>query len=614
MDIITGRYLLAHVLAAAVKRVIPKAKLGDSLATDHGFYYDFLLPTGKTFSGETLEVIAEETRSIMTENIAFAVQHMTIDEARHIFQGRNEDFKVQLVNDSERSGESMVLMCSIGEFVDICHNLGVAHLSDLSSLSFTLDRVTGAYWKGNEKNLMMQRIHALAFSIEAELKAFLKDRDEVMKRDHRKIGADLELFMISNEVGKGLPMLLPKGATMRRILERFTVDEELARGYEHVYTPALGRKLLYEISGHWEHYQDSMYPLMEIGGDEFVLRPMTCPHHFMMYKFKPRSYRDLPLRLAEISPQYRKEQSGELSGLFRVMNFNLADAHIFCTPDQLGEEFRAAVDLADYMMHRLGIDSAVTYRASLRDESKDKYVDNPEMWQLGERLLIEILDNIGLGCSTALGEAAFYGPKLDIQMRNVLGKEDTLITIQIDFCLPERFGLNYVDRDGQLKHPVVIHRSSIGAIERTMAFLIEYYAGAFPCWLAPVQVRLLTITDVQIPYAREIQNKMRLAKIRVELDDRNETLNKKIREARLQRVPYIVIIGPKEAEQAILTVRNRDTGTQTALSVDSFIANIIAEARAYSLSLTADQEEGARLNGNASEIPEKQRGSSKRAC
>ena len=418
--------------------------------------------------------------------------------------------------------------------------------------------------------------------------------EEAKNRDHKKIGRELDLFTTSELVGKGFPLLLPRGATLRRTLERFIVDEELRRGYQHVYTPSIARKKIYEISGHWDLYQDGMYPIMNIGDDknknELVLRPMSCPHHFMIYADKPHSYRELPIRLAELAQQYRKEQSGELSGLVRVMTFTLADSHIFCRPDQVAKEFKDAIELIQYSMKCLGMDEKVSYRASLRDESKDKYVDNAPMWKQTEKFLLDTIDEMGLVYKTAIGHAAFYGPKLDVQMKNVYGKEDTVFTVQIDFALPERFKITYIDDKGEKQQPVVVHRSSVGSIERTMSFLIEHYTGAFPMWLAPIQVRILNISEQQLNYAQDIKKQLLLNDIKVEADVRNEKIGKKLREARLQRIPYLLIIGDKEVENNQVTVRNRNTGNQNSITIEQFIKAAKEEIKSYALDLNADIE------------------------
>jgi threonyl-tRNA synthetase len=588
-DIMVPRHSLSHVMAAAVKKICPEAKLGIGPAIDEGFYYDFLLPDGFSFTPEVLKQITNEMKSFMKEGHTFEPKEIEIQQARDLFA--QEPFKLELIDGLETEGHNTVSIYQSGSFVDLCRGPHANTTKDLRSVAWRLDRVSGAYWQGSEKNPMLQRIYALAFASKDELKDFLHRREEAMRRDHRKLNADLELFTFSDLIGKGLPLFLPKGATLRRILERFIIDEELKRGYQHVWTPPMGRRKLYEVSGHWEHYQDTMYPPMDVSDDELVLRPMTCPHHFMVYSDRPRSYRELPMRIGEMSPQFRKEKSGELTGLIRVMMFTLADAHIFCTPDQLAQEFKGVIDLIEYSMKCLGISPAISYRASLRDDEKEKYVDNPQMWERGENVLLGILDEAGLEYVKSPGDAAFYGPKLDVQMRNVLGKEETVFTVQIDFSLPERFDLTYTDEHDQKVRPVVIHRASIGCIERTMAFLVEYYAGAFPLWLAPVQVKLMTITDSQIPFAKEVEQLLLSKGIRVEADLRNETIGKKVREGRLQRIPYLLTIGAKEVESRSVAVRNRDTKNQQLIPLDVFVERVISENTTFSLKLDADKGE-----------------------
>lgn len=589
MDLETARHSLSHVMAAAVLELVPGTQLGIGPAIDDGLYYDFLLPPGAKFTPEFLEQLTARMTEIIQADPEFIGHNVSLGEARELFQKDGQDFKVELIDDLGAQGATEVSLYRTGDFVDLCRGPHVAQAAELRKMGWQLDRVAGAYWKGTEKNPMLQRIYALAFVDKKALKKFVAAREEAMKRDHRKLGAELDLFFISEEVGKGLPIYLPKGATMRRVLERFVVDEELKRGYLHVNTPSLGRRYLYDTSGHLAHYSESMYPLMDLNDDQYVLRPMTCPHHFMVYKHKPRSYRDLPMRFAELATQYRREQSGELAGLIRVMAFHLADAHIVCRPDQLADEFLGAIDLVQYVMTCLGMTDVISYRASLKDDAKDKYVDNPEMWALGERLLMEMADKAGVEYSVGRGEAAFYGPKLDVQIRNVLGKEDTIFTIQIDFALPERFDLTYMDANSQPARPVVVHRSSIGAVERTLAFLIEYYAGAFPTWLAPVQARILTVSQDWEDYGAEVAGKLRAAGLRIETDFRGETLGKKIREARLQRIPYLAIIGEKEATAGVVSVRNRDTGEQHTLGLDDFVRELVREDATKALVLEADQ-------------------------
>jgi threonyl-tRNA synthetase len=585
MDIMTFRHSLSHVLAAVVKEKYPDVKLGIGPATEEGFYYDFLLPEDFSFTSEVLAETETGMRQFIKKNHTFVRKEIDIEQALELFKG--EPFKLELINDIKAKHEACVGVYESGPFTDLCKGPHVEQTRELAKISWKLDRVSGAYWKGDEKNAMLQRIYGLAFSTKEELKDYIHRREEAIKRDHRKLGAELELFTFSDLVGKGLPLLLPKGATIRRILERFTVDEEIKRGYQHVSTPPMAKKKLYEISGHWAHYQESMYPPMDISDEEIVLRPMTCPHHFMIYKDKPRSYRDLPLRFAEIASQFRKEKSGELSGLIRVMLFHLADAHIFCRPDQLEEEFKSVIDLINYIMKCLGIESAISFRASFKDDQKEKYVNNMTMWAESEKTLEKILNETGIDFQISKGDAAFYGPKLDVQMRNILGKEETVFTVQIDFSLPGRFDLSYIDASGINVSPVVIHRSSIGCLERTIAFLIEFYGGALPLWISPVQTRIITITERQITFAKELGELMLQEGIRMEMDIRNEKIGKKIREGRLQRIPYLIILGDKEVESRNITVRNRDTQKQKLMPYKDFIENVKNESAAMSLKLGA---------------------------
>ncbi len=588
MEMEIARHSLAHVLAMAVRKLMPDVQLGIGPAIEHGFYYDFLLPEGATITAETLEEIGLQMQAFLKQDLPFERVELPLAEARKRLLEAGEGLKVELLDDLERAGETRVSLYRSGDFVDLCRGPHVPSTRHLLGVAFRLDRVSGAYWRGDERRPMLQRVYGLAHSSKKELKAYLNAREEAAKRDHRKLGKELGLYVTSAEVGKGLPLLTPRGATLRRVLERFVVDEELRRGYLHVHTPDLGRKLLYEISGHWQLYQESMYPTLDLGGVELCLRPMACPHHFMLYRSEPHSYRDLPLRYAEIVKQYRREQSGELSGLIRLMCFHLADAHIFCREDQVREEFLRVVDLVKYVMRCLGLQDVISYRASLHDHQRDKYVDNPVLWESAEKLLLEIAEEAELDCTIAPGEAAFYGPKIDVQIRNVLGKEDTIFTLQIDFALPERFDLGYIDAGGRTARPVVIHRSSIGCLERTIAFLIEHYAGAFPTWLAPVQARLMTITDASLDYAKRVEEQMLRAGIRCELDGRGDTIGKKKRDGRLQRIPYLVSIGAREEQEGTITVRNRDTKKQSVISPAAFEARLLEEVAGFSLELAAD--------------------------
>ncbi|MCK5683597.1 threonine--tRNA ligase [bacterium] len=584
VDIEIKRHSLSHALAQAVQKLFPGTKLAIGPAIDNGFYYDFDFP--EKLSEESLKKIEKQMKKIVgNKKVEFVHRTMPIDEALKYFEQKDEIYKVELINDLKADGETEIGIYSNNDWEDLCAGPHIEKMGDIEKGSFKLDRIAGAYWRGDEKNKMLTRIYGLAFQNRDELAEYIKQREEAMKRDHKKLGKELELFMFSDLVGKGLPMLLPKGATMRRILERFTVDEELKRGYEHVYTPVLGKIDLYKVSGHWDHYQDSMYNPVDIEDEQFILRPMTCPHHFMMYKNKLHSHRDLPRRLAEISPLYRFERSGELSGLIRLRNFTLADAHIICTPEQMKEEFKNALMLIKFLMDSMGISDKVWFKAALSNDEKGKFVDNPKMWKESESQLLEILDELGWKYEIAIGDAAFYGPKLDIQIKNVNGKDDTIITNQIDLFLAEKFDMFYINPEGERQRPVIIHRSSLGCFERTIAFLIEHYAGAFPLWLAPVQLRLLSISEKMNDFTDKVYDRMFEAGIRIEKDIRNESLGKKIREGRHMRYPYLAIIGEKEMETNSLTIRNRDTGEQTVYTVDEVIDKLILGDKKKTLTL-----------------------------
>jgi threonyl-tRNA synthetase len=459
-------------------------------------------------------------------------------------------------------------------FIDFCRG---PHLTDTSKIkAFKLLNVAGAYWKGNEKNKQLQRIYGTAFFTPKEVQDYLNLLEEAKRRDHRKLGKELELFTVNESVGAGLPLWLPKGATIRRLLEEYILEKERALGYQHVYTPDLAKVELYERSGHWAHYQDSMFPPMDLETERMVLRPMNCPHHILVYESKQRSYRDLPIKIAELGTMYRYERSGALSGLSRVRCMTLNDAHIFVTPDQIKEEFSNVMRLVEGVYKDLGI-TKYRYRLSLRDKAdKEKYVDNDAMWELGERMLREAMDALGLPYTPAPGEAAFYGPKLDIQLADVMGHEETYSTIQVDFHLPNQFKLEYIGADGKEHRPVMIHRAIVSTMERMISYLIELYAGAFPLWLAPVQVAILPITDKQNVYAQTVRKQLEAAGLRVELDHRSEKVNLKIREAQLQKIPYMLVVGPKEVESGQVAVRHRKQGDQGAKTVEAFLA----EARA----------------------------------
>jgi len=579
------RHSLAHIMAYAVKKHYKNVKLGIGPSIENGFYYDFDLD--QTISEKDLKEITKTIKKLIASNITFEKKVYSIEEAKKLFEKENEIYKLELIDDLSNAGEKEVSVYYSGDFFDLCKGPHVKSSSEINIDGFILDRVSGAYWKGDEKNKMMQRIYGIYFDTKEELDNFLKTREEAKKRDHRVIGKEMKLFMISETIGKGLPLLLPRGATIRRILERFTVDEEIKRGYQHVYTPVLGSIDLYKISGHLDHYKDSMYSPIDIDGELFILRPMTCPHHFIMYKNEIHSYKDLPVRYAEISPLYRYEKSGELTGLIRLRNFTLADAHILVTKEQIKEEMYKVIDLIKFMMDSLGISQKAWYRASLGDRSnKDKYIDAPELWDESEKIILEICEELDLPYTVAKNEAAFYGPKIDVQLTNVYGKEDTAFTVQIDFALSERFDLFYIDSDGNKKRPIIIHRSSIGCFERTMAFLIEHYEGKFPLWLAPEQIIFIPVAQIHNDYILKLSEEFKKEGVRVNIDLRDESLSKKIREARLERYPYIAIAGDNEVSKNTLTIRNRDTGIQKEYDKNHVLQTILMEDKTRSLKLS----------------------------
>lgn len=541
------RHSLAHLLAAAVLELHPDAKRTIGPAIDDGFYYDFAFSS--PVSEDELPKIEAKMRELLPTFTEFARKEVSADEARGVFA--DNKYKTEMIDEFSKEGQSLTLYTS-GNYVDLCRGGHADSLANLDPEAFSLTKLAGAYWRGDEKNDQLTRIYGVAFPTKAERDAHLAMLEEAKKRDHRKLGKELELFTFSDIVGSGLPIWLPKGATVRRILERFIVDTELKWGYQHVYTPDLAKLDLYKKSGHYPYYKDSMYAPIKIEDDEFMLRPMTCPHHFQVYDARPRSYRELPMRIAELAKLYRYEASGELSGLVRVRSFCLADAHIICTgKDQAAQEVGRALDLIEYIASVLGlvIGKDYSYRLSLGDRSDEtKYYKNDAAWEEGEAMLRDVLTKRNCPFVEAAGEAAFYGPKVDIQMKDVRGKENTAFTVQYDFCMPDRFDLKFVDQDGTEKRAVVVHRSSIGAIERVMAFAIEHFAGAFPMWLAPEQIRVATVADDFVPFATNIVQQLRNAGLRVELDEANEKVGKKIRDAAMAKVPWTIVVGGKEAE------------------------------------------------------------------
>lgn len=568
------RHTAAHILSQAVKRLFPEAKLAIGPAIDNGFYYDFDLEGG--FSNEDLDKIEAEMKKIVKEDLSIECFQLPREEAIKFMKEQDEPYKVELIEDLPE-GE-IITFYKQGEFTDLCAG---PHLMTTKPVkAFKLTKLAGAYWRGNEKNKMLARIYGTAFTKKAELDEYLEAVEEAKKRDHNKLGRELKLFTTSEPIGQGLPLLMPKGARIVQLLQRWVEDEEQKRGYLLTKTPLMAKSDLYKISGHWDHYKEGMFVLgnEEKDNEVFALRPMTCPFQFTVYKAESKSYRDLPLRYAETSTLFRNESSGEMHGLIRVRQFTISEGHLACRPDQLEDEFKGVVDLINYMLDTLGLREDISYRLSLWDENnKEKYIGEPEAWNAVQNKMREILNHLGIEYTEAVGEAAFYGPKLDLQIKNVHGKEDTIITAQIDFSLAERFGMTYVDKDGQEKYPYVIHRTSIGCYERTLALLIEKYAGAFPVWLAPVQVKLLPISEKYHDYADEVYAELKKNNIRVEVDYRAEKIGYKIREARNERAPYILVVGEKEAENKEVAVRSRKNGDEGSISIDKFIERIVKE-------------------------------------
>lgn len=572
----TFRHTASHIMAQAVKRLYPDAKLAIGPAVDDGFYYDFDVET--KFTSEDLAKIEAEMKKIVKEDIKLERSYKSRNEAVEYFKEKNEPYKVELAEDIPE-GED-ISFYSQGEFTDLCAG---AHLMSTGAVkAFKLTSATGAYWRGDSSKKMLCRVYGTAFPKASELEAHLNMLEEAKKRDHNKLGRELELFTTVDIIGQGLPIMLPKGAKIIQILQRFVEDEEARRGWQLTKTPYMAKRELYKLSGHWDHYLDGMFVLGDPNDETkecFALRPMTCPFQYQAYLNRARSYRDLPLRYDETSTLFRNEDSGEMHGLIRVRQFTISEGHLMCTPDQLEQEFRGCLELAIYMLKTLGLYEDVSYRFSQWNPAdRDKYIGTPEQWDEAQGVMKKILDHLEIPYKIGIGEAAFYGPKLDIQIKNVYGKEDTLITIQIDQMLAEKFGMEYVDRDGVKKNPYIIHRTSIGCYERTLALLIEKYAGAFPMWLAPVQVKLLTIADRHCDYAYDIKRRLEEKEIRVELDDRNEKIGYKIREARLQKVPYMLIIGDNEVENGTLSVRERgENGDLGSMTADEFIERAVSE-------------------------------------
>ena len=569
------RHTASHILAQAVKRLYPQAKLAIGPATENGFYYDF--EVDKAFSQNDLNRIEAEMAAIVKADLPVERFTLPRQEAIRFMAEKGEPYKVELIREIP-DGEELSFYRQ-GEFVDLC--AGPHLLSTGAIKAFKLTQVSGAYWRGSEKNTMLQRIYGTAFPAKHDLDAYITSVEEAKQRDHNKLGREMELFTTVDYIGQGLPILMPKGAKVVQVLQRFVEDEEERRGYMLTKTPFMAKRDLYKISGHWDHYREGMFIMgneQDDAAEVFALRPMTCPFQFQVYLARPRSYRELPMRFNETSTLFRNEASGEMHGLIRVRQFTISEGHIACMPEQLEQEFAGCIDLANFMLKTVGLDEDVSYQFSKWDsQNREKYIGTATQWEEVQTKMREILDHLNIPYVEKAGEAAFYGPKLDIQIKNVHGKEDTLITVQIDFQLAEKFGMQYVDRDGQKKYPYVIHRTSIGCYERTLALLIEKYAGAFPTWLAPTQVRVLTLTDKQHAYALELKERLQLANIRVEIDLRNEKIGYKIREAQAEKIPYMLVVGDKEVEAGAVSVRSRRDGDIGSLPVAEFIMNIKQE-------------------------------------
>ncbi|MGN0643321.1 MAG: threonine--tRNA ligase [Huintestinicola sp.] len=580
-DTIEGKkafwHTTSHILAQAVKRIYPNAKLAIGPAIDEGFYYDF--DTDHAFTPDDLAKFEAEMKKIVKEDIALERFGLAPAEAVKKLEEMGEPYKVELCNEHSGKGEDIVFYKQ-GDFTDLC--AGPHLMSTAPVKAFKLTACTGAYWRGDSKGKQLCRIYGISFPKASELEAHLKMLEEAKMRDHNKIGRELEYFTTVDYIGQGLPILLPKGAKVIQIMQRWVEDTEAKRGYVLTKTPYMAKRELYKISGHWDHYLDGMFVLGDPNDEEkecFALRPMTCPFQYQVFLNRQRSYRDLPMRLGETSTLFRNEDSGEMHGLIRVRQFTISEGHLVLRPEQLEEEFKGCLELAKYCLDTVGLLEDCTFRFSQWDPAnpKNKYEGTPEQWEHAQATMKTILDDLGVKYTIGIDEAAFYGPKLDIQYKNVFGKEDTLVTIQIDMLLAQRFGMEYVDVDGTKKNPYIIHRTSLGCYERTLAYLLEKYAGALPLWLAPEQVRILPVTDRAKEYAESIQQKLDDMNIRVTVDNRNEKIGYKIRQAQLEKIPYFFIVGDKEVEEKTVSLRSRKDGDLGASALDDVIGKIIAE-------------------------------------
>ncbi len=571
------RHTCSHILAQAVKNIFPTAKLAIGPAIENGFYYDIDFKTPITF--EDLERIEKEMKAIIKAKYPIERFELPRNEAIKLMSSFDEPYKVELINDLPE--DSVISFYKQGNFTDLCagphlHNTGMVKAFKLTSL-------TGAYWRGNEKNKMLSRIYGTCFDKKSDLAEYLEQLEEAKKRDHNKIGRELGYFMTDENIGQGLVLLMPKGAKTIQVLQRFVEDTEAKQGYMLTKTPYMAKRELYQISGHWDHYQDGMFIMgdaQDPKAEVFALRPMTCPFQYTIYNNGLKSYRDLPCRYGETSTLFRNESSGEMHGLIRLRQFTISEGHLVCMPEQLEEEFKKCVELAKYMLTAVGLQDDISFRFSKYDPNDtEKYIQDPDTWNSAEKTMGDILDHLGIKYTIGIGEAAFYGPKLDIQIKNVWGKEDTLITIQVDMFLAENFDMSYIDENGEKKRPYIIHRTSIGCYERTLALVLEKFAGALPLWLAPTQVKVLSLTDRTATNAKEYADKLCANGLRVEVDNRSETIGYKIRAARMEKVPYIIVIGDKEAESGNVSVRRRGEENSTTMSADDFINQALQEVK-----------------------------------
>ncbi len=576
-----ARHSLAHILAKALVSLYPKTKLTIGPAIDDGFYYD--VDTDEMLTPDHFDTIEKKMKEILNKGEAFTRKEVSKAEALKLFAGN--EYKTEIINELPE-GEKISVYYTGDDFFDLCRGPHVESSKNLQNYAYKIHSVNGAYWRGNEKNKMLQRVYVYAFADKKQLNEHINRLEEAKKRDHNKLGRELELFTTVDYIGQGLPILLPKGARVVQTLQRFVEDEEQKRGWLLTKTPFMAKSDLYKISGHWDHYKDGMFVLGDEAKDKevYALRPMTCPFQYQAYLNRARSYKDLPLRYNETSTLFRNEASGEMHGLIRVRQFTISEGHLMCTPEQLEDEFKGCLELAIFMLKTLGLYEDASYRFSQWDENdRAKYIGTKEQWDEAQSTMKKILDDLKVPYEIGIGEAAFYGPKLDIQIKNVWGKEDTLITIQIDQMLAEKFGMEYTDKDGQKKNPYIIHRTSIGCYERTLAYLIEKYAGAFPLWLAPTQVKVLTLTERNNEYAKKVYARLCDAGIRAELDDRNEKVGYKIREALSMKVPYLIIVGDEEEKNNQISIRGRGYENKSGLDLEGFLKRLDEEIKTKKL-------------------------------